>query len=191
LAVTGPSGAGKSTLLSVLLGFLPLTEGTAKLTGTAAWCPQEAHLFDSTVRGNLLLGRPAAEKPGEADMYKALAAVGLDAVVAALPGGLDARIGPGGSFLSGGERQRLAMARTLLTGASVLLLDEPTAHLDAGSAREMMAVLRKGLKDVTVVLVTHNPDDIDPSDARLELSAAGTPVRRPGAAELVGGPTAQ
>ena len=191
LAVTGPSGAGKSTLLSVLLGFLPLTEGTARLTGTAAWCPQEAHLFDSTVRGNLLLGRPAGQKPGEAEMYKALAAVGLDAVVAALPGGLDARIGPGGSFLSGGERQRLAMARTLLTGASVLLLDEPTAHLDAGSAREMMAVLRKGLKDVTVVLVTHNPHDIDPSDERLELSAAGTPVHRPGAAELVGRPTAQ
>ncbi|MEV7661846.1 thiol reductant ABC exporter subunit CydD [Paenarthrobacter sp. NPDC089316] len=192
LAVTGPSGAGKSTLLSVLLGFLPLTEGTAKLTGTAAWCPQEAHLFDSTVRGNLLLSRPAGQKPGEDEMYKALAAVGLDDVVLGLPGGLDGRIGPGGSFLSGGERQRLAMARTLLTGASVLLLDEPTAHLDAGSAREMMAVLRKGLKDVTVVLVTHNPEDIDPADARLELSASGTPVdSRRGAAELVARPTAQ
>ncbi|MDI2034286.1 thiol reductant ABC exporter subunit CydD [Paenarthrobacter nitroguajacolicus] len=191
LAVTGPSGAGKSTLLSVLLGFLPLTGGTATLTGTAAWCPQEAHLFDSTVRGNLLLSRPAGQKPGEDEMHKALAAVGLDDVVMALPGGLDARIGSGGSFLSGGERQRLAMARTLLTGASVLLLDEPTAHLDAGSAREMMAVLRKGLKDVTVVLVTHNPDDIDPADARLELSAAGSPVPGPGAAELAGRSTAQ
>lgn len=173
LAVTGPSGAGKTTLLSVLLGFLPLSGGSAKLTGTAAWCPQEAHLFDSTIRGNLLLGRPAAAKPSEAEMQKALADVGLDSVVQALPGGLDARIGPGGSFLSGGERQRLAMARTLLTGASVLLLDEPTAHLDAGSAREMMAILRRGLTEVTVVLVTHNPEDIDPGDTRLELPAAG------------------
>ncbi|WP_458106809.1 thiol reductant ABC exporter subunit CydD [Arthrobacter sp. R3-55] len=192
LAVTGPSGAGKTTLLSVLLGFLPLTRGTAKLTGAAAWCPQEAHLFDSTVRGNLLLSRPAAAKPSEAEMHKALADVGLDVVVAALPDGLDARIGPGGSFLSGGERQRLAMARTLLTGASVLLLDEPTAHLDAGSAREMMAILRQGLKDVTVVLVTHNPEDIDPADARLELPAA-TPAETHshGAAELVGKPTHQ
>ncbi|MFC8037874.1 thiol reductant ABC exporter subunit CydD [Paenarthrobacter sp. NPDC057355] len=191
LAVTGPSGAGKSTLLSVLLGFLPLTEGTAKLTGSAAWCPQEAHLFDSTVRGNLLLSRPAGQKPDDDEMYKALSAVGLDAVVRALPEGLDARIGPGGSFLSGGERQRLAMARTLLTGASVLLLDEPTAHLDAASAREMMTILRAGLKDVTVVLVTHNPDDIDPSDARLELPARGTPVVADGAAELAAGLTAQ
>ncbi|MCD4850070.1 thiol reductant ABC exporter subunit CydD [Arthrobacter sp. AK01] len=192
LAVTGPSGAGKTTLLSVLLGFLPLAQGSAKLTGAAAWCPQEAYLFDSTIRGNLLLSRPAGAKPSEDDMRKALADVGLDGVVAALPGGLDARIGPGGSFLSGGERQRLAMARTLLTGASVLLLDEPTAHLDAGSAREMMAILRKGLKDVTVVLVTHNPEDIDPADARLELPAA-RPAAYPavGAPELVGRPTPQ
>ncbi len=196
LSVTGPSGAGKSTLLSVLLGFLPLTQGTAKLTGTAAWCPQEAHLFDSTIRGNLLLSRPAGAKPTEADMHKALADVGLDVLVESLPGGLDARIGPGGSFLSGGERQRLAMARTLLTGASILLLDEPTAHLDAGSAREMMAILRKGLKDVTVVLVTHNPEDIDPADARLELGAAGSAAPTgaapgAGAAELVGRATPQ
>ncbi|NHW48969.1 thiol reductant ABC exporter subunit CydD [Paenarthrobacter sp. MSM-2-10-13] len=197
LAVTGPSGAGKSTLLSVLLGFLPLAEGTVKLSGTAAWCPQEAHLFDSTIRGNLLLSRPAAAKPSEAEMHKALADVGLDSVVEALPDGLDARIGPGGSFLSGGERQRLAMARTLLTGASVLLLDEPTAHLDAGSAREMMAILRNGLKDVTVVLVTHNPEDIDPSDSRLELPGGQVSAEQSdgltaqGAAELVGRPTPQ
>lgn len=178
LAVTGPSGAGKSTLLSVLLGFLPVTKGTVRLTGTAAWCPQEAHLFDSTIRGNLLLARPAGEKPSEEEMFKALADVGLDALVRKLPEKLDSRIGPGGAFLSGGERQRLAMARTLLTGARVLLLDEPTAHLDAAAARAMMETLRKGLKEVTVVLVTHNPDDVDPSDARLELR------RAPGRTEL-------
>ncbi|HKU35963.1 MAG TPA: thiol reductant ABC exporter subunit CydD [Paenarthrobacter sp.] len=169
LTVTGRSGAGKSTLLSVLLGFLPPTSGTVRLTGSAAWCPQEAHLFDSTIRGNLLLARPSGDKPSDAEMRKALADVGLDGLVDALPQQLDTRIGPGGAFLSGGERQRLAMARTLLTGAQVLLLDEPTAHLDAASARDMMAVLRRGLKDVTVVLVTHNPADIDTTDSRLEL----------------------
>ncbi|MNI84619.1 cysteine/glutathione ABC transporter membrane/ATP-binding component [compost metagenome] len=74
----------------------------------------------------------------------------------------------------------------------MLLLDEPTAHLDAGSAREMMAILRSGLKDVTIVLVTHNPEDIDPADARLELPAVRSAVKRsPGAAELEGRPTAQ
>ncbi|MFJ5957950.1 thiol reductant ABC exporter subunit CydD [Paenarthrobacter sp. NPDC092416] len=193
LAVTGPSGAGKSTLLSVLLGFLPVTKGAVRLTGTAAWCPQEAHLFDSTIRGNLLLARPAGNKPDEPAMHKALADVGLDQLVAAMPDGLDSRIGPAGAFLSGGERQRLAMARTLLTGASVLLLDEPTAHLDAASAREMMSTLRGGLKDVTVVLVTHNPQDIDPGDARLDLGYAASAaasrsesgVQTVGASELV------
>ncbi|GAA4040419.1 thiol reductant ABC exporter subunit CydD [Arthrobacter methylotrophus] len=171
LAVTGPSGSGKSTLLSVLLGFLPASSGRAYLSGNAAWCPQEAHLFDSTIRGNLLLARPATGKPSETDMCKALRAVGLSGLVAGLPGGLDSRIGPSGSFLSGGERQRLAMARTLLTGAKVLLLDEPTAHLDAEAGRLMMAELRSGLKDVTVVLVTHNPVEIGEADARLDLEA--------------------
>ncbi|WP_284752009.1 thiol reductant ABC exporter subunit CydD [Arthrobacter sp. efr-133-R2A-120] len=181
LAVTGPSGSGKSTLLSVLLGFLPASSGGASVSGRAAWCPQEAHLFDSTIRGNLLLARPAGSKPSEADMYKALGAVGLSGVVSGLPGGLDSRIGPSGSFLSGGERQRLAMARTLLTGAAVLLLDEPTAHLDAEAGRLMMAELRAGLKDVTVVLVTHNPADIAGGDSRLDL---GSPSALP---ELVRG----
>lgn len=176
LAVTGPSGSGKSTLLSVLLGFLPASSGRAYVSGTAAWCPQEAHLFDSTIRGNLLLARPASRKPSVADMYQALGAVGLSGLVSGLPGGLDSRIGPSGSFLSGGERQRLAMARTLLTGAAVLLLDEPTAHLDAEAGRLMMAELRAGLKDVTVVLVTHNPADIAGGDSRLDL---GTPSALP------------
>ncbi|MDQ0634484.1 ATP-binding cassette subfamily C protein CydCD [Arthrobacter pascens] len=174
LAVTGPSGGGKSTLLSVLLGFLPASGGSVRVTGTAAWCPQEAHLFDSTLRGNLLLGRPGpatAESP-DRQLEAAVAAVGLSGLVSRLPAGLDTRIGPGGSFLSGGERQRLAVARTLMTGAEVILLDEPTAHLDAEAGRAMLADLRAGLKDRTVVLVTHNPDDIDPDDARLELPGA-------------------
>ena len=179
LAVTGPSGSGKSTLLSVLLGFLPPAAGQARVTGRAAWCPQEAHLFDSTIRGNLLLGRPSGNgSPTVPDdeVGAVLAAVGLTGLVRRLPAGLDTRIGPGGAFLSGGERQRLAVARTLLTGAEVILLDEPTAHLDAESAAAMMADLRAGLRDRTVVLVTHNPADIRAEDARLDLSAcAGQP----------------
>jgi ATP-binding cassette subfamily C protein CydCD len=175
LAVTGPSGAGKSTLLAVMLGFLPPRAGRIAVTGTAAWCPQEAHLFDSTVRGNLLLGSPRQESgPGSAEeteeaMRVALAAVGLAPLLARLEDGLDTRIGPGGAFLSGGERQRLAVARTLMTQADVILLDEPTAHLDAESGRALMADLRAGLTSRTVVLVTHNPADISPDDALLDL----------------------
>ncbi|MEE9098413.1 thiol reductant ABC exporter subunit CydD [Pseudarthrobacter phenanthrenivorans] len=184
LAVTGPSGSGKSTLLSVLLGFLPPAAGHVEVTGRAAWCPQEAHLFDSTIRGNLLLGRaPGSTEAGSAgplardhELEAVLAAVGLAGLVGRLPAGLDTRIGPGGAFLSGGERQRLAVARTLLTGAEVILLDEPTAHLDAESAAAMLADLRAGLSHRTVVLVTHNPADIQAGDARLDLVAgAGQP----------------
>jgi ATP-binding cassette subfamily C protein CydCD len=184
LAVTGPSGVGKSTLLSVLLGFLPASGGRVRVTGRAAWCPQEAHLFDSTLRGNLLLGRSATEDPDQTDgdMAAALAAVGLGGLVSRLPAGLDTRIGPGGSFLSGGERQRLAVARTLMTGAEVILLDEPTAHLDAEAGRTMLADLRSGLSDRTVVLVTHNLADIRPEDDLLELSRPGVP----GAAQRLG-----
>jgi ATP-binding cassette subfamily C protein CydCD len=226
LAVTGPSGAGKSTLLAVLLGFLPPSDGRAAVTGPAAWCPQEAHLFDSTLRGNLMLGLPSRRtgtsaaldatadaaargcqdasagtpgsttpgastpgsttpEPGEAELAAALTAVGLDALVAGLPEGLDTRIGPGGSFLSGGERQRLAVARTILTGARVILLDEPTAHLDAESGREMLADLRAGLRDRTVVMVTHNPADIHPGDTLLDLSAASLTAAAGGTRELL------
>ncbi|WP_261792215.1 thiol reductant ABC exporter subunit CydD [Arthrobacter sp. PM3] len=191
LAVTGASGSGKSTLLAVILGFLPAAGGQLFLSGRAAWCPQEAHLFDSTIRGNLLLGRP--EQPaagrggvgGEEQMHAALNAVGLGPVMARLEHGLDTRIGPGGAFLSGGERQRLAVARTLMTGADVILLDEPTAHLDAEAGRLMLAQLRDGLQDRTVVLVTHNPDDIDPADHRLDLDAAAASGEGPAPAAVL------
>ncbi|HEX9088673.1 MAG TPA: thiol reductant ABC exporter subunit CydC, partial [Arthrobacter sp.] len=187
LAVTGTSGSGKSTLLAVVLGFLPAAGGQILLSGRAAWCPQEAHLFDSTIRGNLLLGLPEDQRGGKLErrLQDALSAVGLGPLIGRLEHGLDTRIGPGGAFLSGGERQRLAVARTLVTGADVILLDEPTAHLDAESGRAMLAELRHGLRDRTVVLVTHNPEDIAADDNRLDLdrtaarsaalSAASTP----------------
>ena len=112
-------------------------------------------------------------------MREALAAVGLGPLIEGLEGGLDTRIGPGGAFLSGGERQRLAVARTLMTGADVILLDEPTAHLDAESGRAMLAELRYGLRERTVVLVTHNPEDIGPDDGRLDLDHAAAPAPVP------------
>jgi ATP-binding cassette subfamily C protein CydCD len=106
-------------------------------------------------------------------MQQALTAVGLGPLLERLDDGLDTRIGPGGAFLSGGERQRLAVARTLMTQAEVILLDEPTAHLDAESGRALMADLRAGLRSRTVVLVTHNPADISPDDALLALRQSG------------------
>ncbi|MBG0741642.1 thiol reductant ABC exporter subunit CydD [Paeniglutamicibacter antarcticus] len=169
LTVTGESGSGKSTLLAVMLGFLAPVAGDFTSRGRIAWCPQQGHLFDSSLRANLLLARARDNAPTEAELVKVLDDVGLGPLLRELPRGLDTRLGPEGSRLSGGQRQRVAVARTLLTGADILLLDEPTAHLDNESAALLMADLRRALRDKAVVLVTHDPAAGDPEDLRLEL----------------------
>ncbi|MGT2460483.1 ATP-binding cassette domain-containing protein [Sinomonas atrocyanea] len=103
VVVAGPSGSGKSTLLALLTGFLAPRAGSAAVAGPVAWCPQESHLFDSTVRGNLAVARERDHAPSDAELEAVLARVGLLEHVRSLPGGLDARIGSRGAFLSGGR----------------------------------------------------------------------------------------
>ena len=186
LTITGPSGSGKSTLIALLLGHLTPSAGQylidgddvsgldlAPLARRFGWSPQEGHLFDSTIRGNLLIARPREQAPDEEELMAVLRRVGLGPLLDRLAEGLNTRIGAGGAHLSGGERQRLAVARTLLTGADVILLDEPTAHLDDESARALMADLRVALADRITVLVTHQPIDIGAVDRRIEVTPAG------------------
>ena len=180
-AVTGPSGSGKSTVLATLLGFLPLESGRVlaagevldpeELRGYAAWCPQAAHIFESTLEGNLLLARDRSDRPSEEDLIEVLRRVGLGEWFDALPKGLRTPVGAGGSFLSGGQRQRLAVARALLVNSPVLLLDEPTAHLDAESARALMADLDAATRasSVATVLVSHRPEDVAHCDEVVRL----------------------
>lgn len=185
LVLDGPSGSGKSTLLSAIMGALPVSEG-AVLAGDdalrplteldehawkarVAWCPQDAYVFDSTLRGNLRLARTRDDAADDATLHDALAKAGLAPLVASLADGLDTRVGAGGSRLSGGERQRLAVARALLTRADVILLDEPTAHLDAPTAEAMMADVRAATADRVVVLVSHRRDDREPTDRVVRL----------------------
>ncbi|WP_203136813.1 thiol reductant ABC exporter subunit CydC [Microbacterium sp. JZ31] len=183
LVVEGPSGSGKSTLLSIVMGALPAAAGAVRVDGVpladldadawrarVAWCPQDAYVFDSTLRGNLLLARARADAPSDAEMTAVLDRVGLGPLLRTLPRGLDTRVGPGGSALSGGERQRLAVARALLTRAEVILLDEPTAHLDAPTAAAMMSDLRRATEDRIVLLVSHRADDRRPGDRVLTLA---------------------
>ena len=193
LRVTGPSGAGKSTLLTVLLGGLSPASGAVSLDGAplvapgdadaegrrqVAWCPQDALLFSSTVRANLRIARPRGHEPNDADIRETLERVGLGRLLASMPAGLDTRVGSGGAALSGGERQRLAVARALLTDAEVVLLDEPTAHLDAEGAAALMADLRRATSDRIVVLVSHRAADAAAGDARILLgdASSGVPV---------------
>ncbi|WP_036282264.1 ATP-binding cassette domain-containing protein, partial [Microbacterium sp. CH12i] len=135
-----------------------------------AWCPQDAYVFDSTLRGNLLLARSRADAPEEAALRGALAQAGLTPLLDTLAKGLDTRVGAGGSALSGGERQRLAVARALLTRADLILLDEPTAHLDAPTASAMMTDVRAATADRVVFLVSHRAADRHASDEVVRLT---------------------
>jgi ATP-binding cassette subfamily C protein CydCD len=165
--VTGPSGSGKTTLVSALLRFLDAEAGQVRLNGEdaatltpddvagrIAWCPQEAHVFDSTLRGNLLISRDRADAPTDAELERALEQAGLDDLLR--DRGLDARVGASGSSLSGGQRQRLAVARTLLVGADAVILDEPTAHLDEETAHALVRDLDGALAAVGILVVTHD-----------------------------------
>ncbi|MDT0156572.1 thiol reductant ABC exporter subunit CydC [Microbacterium sp. ARD32] len=183
LVLDGPSGSGKSTLLSAVMGALPPASGAVladdlPLTaldedawrGRVAWCPQDAYVFDSTLRGNLLLARARDDAPDDQDMRDALSRVGLSSLLGSLAAGLDTRVGAGGSALSGGERQRLAVARALLTRSDVILLDEPTAHLDEPTAAAMMADVRGATADRIVLLVSHRVADRHGDDEIVRLS---------------------
>jgi ATP-binding cassette subfamily C protein CydCD len=189
LVVAGPSGSGKSTLLAVLLRSLDPVAGRVLLGGIdargvrptlvrrrIAWCPQEAHLFDSTLRGNLLLARPGADVPTDEELLGVLRGVGLGPLLQELPAGLDTPVGPAGGFLSGGQRQRVAVARTLLCGADVLLLDEPTAHLDRQTADALLADVRRAAEDRVLVTVTHDVELLGTGDRAVLLTGAAAPL---------------
>lgn len=182
LVVRGPSGSGKSTLLTLLLGYLDADSGAYLLNGSdsarldpaalrrhLAWAPQEGHLFDSTIRGNLLLARSHEDPPSDRELTSVLERVGLGTLLASLPDGLETRIGPAGSRFSGGQRQRLAVARTLLTRTDVILLDEPTAHLDGEAAAALIADLRAATRDRIAILVTHRDDELLRGDRVIDL----------------------
>lgn len=165
-ALVGGSGVGKTTLIDLLLGFAEPASGSIFVDGVdlagidtaswrerIAWVPQRAHVFEGDVRDNLMLANPDAD---EAAIERAGNASGLGSVVARLPQGWKTCLGEHGLGLSGGELQRLALARAFLREqADVLLLDEPTAHLDAASAARIDAVIRELAAARTVLLVAH------------------------------------
>ena len=166
VAVVGRSGAGKTTLALALLRFAGIDSGTLALDGhdVAAYnqadvrsivglLAQEAHIFNTTVGANIRLGRPEAT---DEEVVDACDRAGLSPWLATLPGGLDTRVGSGGALVSGGEGQRIALARTLLAGRPILVLDEPTANLDPETGREVIDGLLAATRDETVVLITHD-----------------------------------
>lgn len=179
VALVGPSGAGKTTVTNLLLRFLDPTDGRVTIDGhdvreyrqedvraTFALAGQDAHLFNASIRANLAIGCSTAS---DEELWSALRRVQLADWVSSLPAGLDTLVGEEGAELSGGQRQRLAVARALLSPAPVLVLDEPTAHLDTATAQALMRDVLAAARNRTILLITHRPEGVELMDEVVEL----------------------
>ncbi len=194
VALVGPSGAGKSTVAAVLLRFVDLTAGSATLNGhdlasyaaddvrtKIGGCPQDPHIFDTSLRDNLRLARPGAT---DDQLDGAAARARLLDWVRSLPLGWDTPVGAHGAALSGGQRQRLVLARALLADPALLILDEPTAHLDRDTGQALMQDLLAATEGRAVLLITHDLDGLDYFDQVVVLDD-GQVVERGTHAELI------
>ena len=180
VAVLGPSGSGKSTLASLLLKVIAPQSGrillggadiatlsAAELRNRFAWLSQASHLFDDTIRANLLLGRPEAN---DTALWRALDEAEIGQFVRGLPDGLDTWLGEGGAAVSVGQGRRIALARALLSPAPILVLDEPGAGLDAQTERALMQTLSTLPPGRTVLLISHRLTGVETLDRIWRLS---------------------
>jgi ATP-binding cassette subfamily C protein CydC len=181
VALTGPSGSGKSTVAALLVRFLDPRAGRVTMDGVdlreipaddvravVGYLPEDAYLFDTTIGANLRIARPDAT---DAQLWEALGAARLLDWAGTLPDGLDTLVGEHGTALSGGQRRRLALARLLLSDARVLILDEPTEHLDDATAVALTRDLLAAAGERTVLLITHRTD-LDDRVRRVPVTAA-------------------
>ena len=179
--LVGPSGAGKSTIIELLLGFIQPQAGRVMINGAelstitpqalsrmTAWIGQRPVLFAGSIRENIRFGREDADDEA---IETAARAAGLERVASALPHGLDTPIGEGGYGLSGGQAQRVAIARAFLRNAPLLLLDEPTAHLDPATEADVLDSLRRLATGRTVILAAHSSAALAFSGRRIQLDA--------------------
>ncbi len=179
VVLAGPSGAGKSSAIELLLGFVRPDSGRVvingrdiadlvpqALSGLTAWIGQRPVLFSGTIRENILFARPEATPE---QFSEALRAARVDSFVEQLPNGLETTIGEGGYGLSGGQAQRIAIARAFLKNAPLLLLDEPTAHLDPATESEVLDGLRRLAAGRTVIMASHSAAARGVTGRRLDI----------------------
>ena len=192
--ITGPNGSGKSTALEVVMGLLAPDEGRVLRGGLdldefrrrIAWLPQQPVIVPGTVAENLTLFADTSRT----DLDATAAVTGFDEVLAGLPDGYDTMLGAGGVGLSAGQRQRLALTRVLVSDGTLLLLDEPTAHLDPVSVERVLARLRERADSGdAVVVVAHGADVLRHADEVIEMPAAGAARADNGVAAV--GPTCE
>lgn len=188
VGLIGPSGSGKSTLAAALMGFLAPDAGRITLAGTdlssideasyrrlVVLCGQDDHVFDTTIRDNLRIGKPDAT---DDELFTVLDRVRLGAWVRRQPDGLGTAVGERGADVSGGERQRLVLARALLADPAVLVLDEPTAHLDEATADDLIRDLAAATEGHTTLLITHRHRDLAAVDDIVDLAANARQTRK-------------
>jgi thiol reductant ABC exporter CydC subunit len=179
VALVGPSGAGKTTVVNMLLRFLDPEHGCVRIGGrdlrelsqedirrSIAVAGQESHLFLASIRDNVRLAKPRAH---DWEIEQALRRARIWDWVMRLPEGLDTHVGEEGRELSGGQRQRITLARALLADAPVLVLDEPTAHLDPITATELIRDVFSAAREKTVLLITHRREGLELVDRVLSL----------------------
>lgn len=181
VALTGPSGCGKSTALAVLLGLAAPTGGRVSVGGhdlagvdpaawrqRVAWLPQRPWLSAGSIADNIRLGTPDAT---DAAVRRAAGQAGALDFIDALPAGLATRLGDDGAGLSAGQRQRVALARVFLRDAPLVLLDEPTANLDADTEAAILAAIRAHAAGRTVVMTAHRPALVALADRTIPVGA--------------------
>jgi ABC-type multidrug transport system fused ATPase/permease subunit len=174
IAIVGPTGAGKSTLVSLIPRFYDPIEGAVRIDGRdireitlqslrkqIALVFQEPLLMGTSIAENIAYGKPGA---GMDDIVKAARRARVHRIISDLPEGYDTIIGEQGKMLSGGQRQCIAIARAMITNAPILILDEPTVGLDAGAAGRVRRALQRLMRDRTVVLITHDMNELDELD---------------------------
>ncbi|MFM7689743.1 MAG: ATP-binding cassette domain-containing protein, partial [Alphaproteobacteria bacterium] len=179
IALLGPSGTGKSTLAALLLKFAAPQQGSITLGGVdiatlpaavlrdrIAWLTQDARLFDDSIAANLRLAAPDAD---DAALWRALDRARIGDVARALPDGLETQCGEAGARFSGGQARRIALARTLLSPAPVLILDEPAAGLDAATERAFMETLDEATAGRSVILILHRLTGVERPSRILRL----------------------
>jgi ABC-type multidrug transport system fused ATPase/permease subunit len=183
VALVGASGAGKTTITNLLLRFLDPESGRVTIAGrdlrryrledvrrVFAVAGQDSHVFTASIRDNVRLANPRAS---DWEIEQALRRARVWDWASGLPDALDTLVGEEGQELSGGQRQRIVLARALLAGAPVLVLDEPTAHLDPGTANELIKDVLSAAADQTVLLITHRSEGLDLVDRVVTLAGGG------------------
>jgi len=180
VALVGPSGAGKTTITHLVARLYDVTSGSVRVDGhdvrqvtlqsledAVGYVTQDAHMFHDTIRANLRYARPGA---GDQELWDALDAAQVGALVRSLPDGLDTVVGDRGYRLSGGERQRLAIARLLLKAPSIVVLDEATAHLDSESEVAVQRALDRALEGRTSLVIAHRLSTVRNADLILVVA---------------------